>query len=83
MVEILWMKFDQYLCLNFDMNSTLGSVVPLAMFLYIWNPHLLFRDIMVGGKIIPTNTLVFGLFAEILKVRGDIIHITAAFSKLK
>ena len=38
---------------------------------------------MVGGKIIPTNTLVFGLFAEILKVRGGIKHITAAFSKLK
>ena len=28
MVEILWMKYDQYLCLNFDMNSTLGPVVP-------------------------------------------------------
>ena len=28
------MKFDQYLC---DMNSTLGSVVPLAMF-YITRP---------------------------------------------
>ena len=33
MVEILKMKFDQDLCLNFDMNSTLGSVVPLAMFI--------------------------------------------------
>ena len=40
MVEILKLmlgrdsedKFDQDLCLNFDMNSTLGSVVPLAMF---------------------------------------------------
>ena len=30
---------------------------------------------MVGGKIIPTNTLVFGLFAEILKVRGSIIEL--------
>jgi len=29
--------------------------------------HVVTRDIMVGGKIIPTNTLVFGLFAEILK----------------
>ena len=46
MVEILKLmlgrdsedKFDQDLCLNFDMNSTLGSVVPLAMFLY--NDHL-------------------------------------------
>ena len=54
-----------------------------VIFLYIWNPHLLIRDIMVGGTIIPTNTLVFGLFAEILKVRGGIKHITAAFSKLK
>ena len=37
MVEILKMKFDQDLCLNLQydfgkMNSTLGSVVPLAMF---------------------------------------------------
>ena len=43
LVEILKMKFDQDLCLNLwydpigyfgKMNSTLGSVVPLAMFLY-------------------------------------------------
>ena len=27
------MKFDQDLCATCDMNSTLGSVVPLAMFL--------------------------------------------------
>ena len=26
------MKFDQDLCATCDMNSTLGSVVPLAMF---------------------------------------------------
>ena len=25
-------KFDQDLCLNFDMNPTLGSIVPLAMY---------------------------------------------------
>ena len=43
LVEILKMKFDQDLCLNLwydpigyfgKMNSTLGSVVPLAMFSY-------------------------------------------------
>ena len=28
----LGFSFDQDLCLTFDMNSTLGSVVPLAMF---------------------------------------------------
>ena len=28
------MNFDQDLCLNCDMNSTLGSDVPLAMFLH-------------------------------------------------
>ena len=27
------MKFDQDLCATCDMNSTLGSVVPLAMFI--------------------------------------------------
>ena len=32
MFEILKMKFDQDLCATCDMNSTLGSVVPLAMF---------------------------------------------------
>ena len=32
LVEILKMKFDQDLCLNLWYNSTLGSVVPLAMF---------------------------------------------------
>ena len=45
LVEILKMKFDQDLCLNLwydpigyfgKMNSTLGSVVPLAMFLMEW-----------------------------------------------
>ena len=45
-VKILKMKFDQRLCLNLQydfgkMNSTLGSVVPLAMFVnlfgYCWN----------------------------------------------
>ena len=29
------MKFDQDLCATCDMNSALGSVVPLAMFLKI------------------------------------------------
>ena len=28
------MKFDQDLCGTCDINSTLGSVVPLAMFMY-------------------------------------------------
>ena len=39
LVEILKMKFDQDLCLNLWYNSTLGSVVPLAMFLlkcWVW-----------------------------------------------
>ena len=42
-VKILKMKFDQDLCLNLQydfgkMNSTLGSVVPLAMFIdYHWS----------------------------------------------
>ena len=45
LVEILKMKFEQDLCLNLwydpigyfgKMNSTLGSVVPLAMFLMEW-----------------------------------------------
>ena len=31
-MEILKLKFDQDLCGICDMNSTLGSVVPLAMF---------------------------------------------------
>ena len=31
LLEILKMKFDQYLC---DMNSTLRSVVPVAMFIF-------------------------------------------------
>ena len=44
LVEILKMKFDQDLCLNLwydpigyfgKMNSTLGSVVPLAMFIFL------------------------------------------------
>ena len=43
------MKFDQDLCLNLQydfgkMNSTLGSVVPLAMFL-LWGPLVVTRDI--------------------------------------
>ena len=32
LIEILKLKFDQDLCGTCDMNSTLGSVVPLAMF---------------------------------------------------
>ena len=32
LVEIMKMKFDQDLCATCDMNSILGSVVPLAMF---------------------------------------------------
>ena len=52
LVEILKMKFDQDLCLNLwydpigyfgKMNSTLGSVVPLAMFILntkFWFPFL-------------------------------------------
>ena len=51
MVEILKLilgrdsedKFDQDLCLNFDMNSTLGSVVPLAMFTFS-NANFVIRD---------------------------------------
>ena len=32
LIEIPKLKFDQDLCGTCDMNSTLGSVVPLAMF---------------------------------------------------
>ena len=48
LVEILKMKFDQDLCLNLwydpigyfgKMNSTLGSVVPLAMFKHEFSPN--------------------------------------------
>ena len=35
LIEILKLKFDQDLCGNFDMSSTLGSVVPLAMFISV------------------------------------------------
>ena len=32
LIEILKLKFDQDLCGTCDMSSTLGSVVPLAVF---------------------------------------------------
>ena len=35
---LLKLKFDQDLCGTCDMNSTLGSVVPLAMFLSLEDP---------------------------------------------
>ena len=59
LVEILKMKFDQDLCLNLQydfgkMNSTLGSVVPLAMF-YSWVYDGYFRVFMA----LPIYTKVF------------------------
>ena len=44
-------KFDQDLCLNFDMNSTLGSVVPLAMFYKkMMNQNAITRRVIVNSK---------------------------------
>ena len=51
MVEILKMIFDHDLCLNFDMNSTLGSVVPLAMFYKkMMNQSAITRRVIANGK---------------------------------
>ena len=53
-VHILKMKFDKDLCLNLQydfgkMNSTLGSVVPLAMFILLFWQHFcsIFKDPIV------------------------------------
>ena len=50
------MKFDQDLCLNLQcdfgkMNSTLGSVVPLAMFIpkFGQNSHFIIKSNEEGG----------------------------------
>ena len=57
MVEILEMKFD--LCKNFDMtlrshfgnqNSTLGSVVPLAIFFYVVDYDVLLKLVLLVRK---------------------------------
>ena len=53
-VKILKMKFDQDLCLNLQydfgkMNSTLGSVVPLAMF-WKWDQSCNFRQFSIWSS---------------------------------
>ena len=66
------MEFDQDLCLNlqydFDkMNSTLGSVVPLAMF-FILQLDLTFTTLDLG--LIPDVCL----FLLLLKIQGAYFH---------
>ena len=46
-IEIPKSRFDQDLCRTCDMNSTLGSVVPLAMFL-----NLVFFQLSMVGVIL-------------------------------
>ena len=57
-IKIPKLKFDQDLCATCDMNSTLGSVVPLAMFLNMTRFQLIQQTTMrevVGIKIERTR----------------------------
>ena len=53
------MKFDQDLCATYDMNSTLGSVVPLAMFTFgsYLNVQYAIENYQVG-----TSAAVFNIY---------------------
>ena len=83
------MKFDQDLCLNLQydfgkMNSTLGSVVPLAMFLsmikklqnnmkkYTICDHYKFHQLFVTNSIIP---IVFNILINVTNLNNAIYNI--------
>ena len=63
------MTLDQDICATCDMNSTLGSVVPLAMF--HWGTVLGRGGICLVAKIVETS---WGLVSELLRV---VISVTA------
>ena len=66
------MKFDKDLCLNLrndfgKMNSTLGSVVPLAMFLEYFPYSLLFVSIFKKKQIVvKLKQVIFTTFVSSL-----------------
>ena len=67
LVEILKMKFDQYYCLN----STLGSVVPLAMFgifnmqwIILFDTFLLLATAFSENRIIRLSILTYRVCAK-------------------
>ena len=62
------MKFDQDLCATCDMNSTLGSVVPLAMF-YSWNRSV--AENIVSNKMIKANNLSASMHLWITTFSGS------------
>ena len=75
-VKILKMKFDQDLCLNLQydfgkMNSTLGSVVPLAMFfIQIWNTMNVVKWLHIerGSHLLDS---VFGYYSDYTKTNTN------------
>ena len=58
------MKFDQDLCATCDMNSTLGSVVPLAMFCLPLGMAAICAvlDTLVPGDKVKKNSFFLFLF---------------------
>ena len=49
-MEVPKLKFDQDLCGTCDMNATLGSVVPLAMFRHFDNTYnTLINEVLLGS----------------------------------